>query len=177
MKRSTTTTKRAPLFELGPKPTELPEDDLLLYEATSPHGCFLILRPQKAPRTGISELDEQQEVVYMLRLRDEVVMSVPNDEERDTAAAAKSKRAGLLKGASDLVWVRGSGHTAYIEMKRSGESMEAIRPEQVTFLGKCARRGHLAVVCFGFRAARYLINNVEAFTTYCKQLNEGAQGG
>jgi PAS domain-containing protein len=161
----------ATTLKTSDKPTELPEDDLLLYEAeSSDGGRFLIVKPASAPRTGISELDEQQEVVYSLRRRGQLVFSVPNDEERDKGRAATAKRAGLLKGASDIVWVRDS-QTVFIEMKRTGESISAIKPEQVAFLGKTGQRGHLSVVCFGFRAGRFLVNNIDSFTTYCRHLN------
>jgi hypothetical protein len=153
-------------------PTLLPEDDLQLFEAQSPGGgFFLILRPSAAPRTGISELDEQQEVVYLLRKRKQLVFAVPNDEDRDKGRQASAKRAGLLKGASDLVWVRDNGTTTYLEMKRSGEVLSAIKKEQVDFLGNTGSKGHLSVVCFGFRAARYLVNHADSFYTYCRHLN------
>lgn len=152
--------------------TPLPADGLHLFEAHAPMGgTFLIIRPAKTPPTSLSEADEQQEVVYLLRRRRELVFAVPNEGDREQGEAAKAKRTGLLKGVSDLVWVRRDAPSVYIEMKKTSGSATDIREEQVKFLGQAAQRGQLAVVCFGFRAARYLINNVDAFYTYCRHLN------
>lgn len=155
-----------------PNSAELPADGLHLFEAEAGDGGrFLIIRPGVTPLTGLSEADEQQEVVYLLRRRKQLVFAVPNDGDRDAPDAGKAKRTGLLPGVSDLVWVRENAPSVFIEMKRSCGTASDIRPHQAKFAADTGKRGQLAVVCFGYRAARYLINNVDAFYTYCRHIN------
>jgi hypothetical protein len=147
--------------------TELPgPDGLLLRVERTTKGPYLIIYPAKRPPYTCSELDEQQEVVYLLRKQGELVLATMNEGDRDKAAAARAKRAGMHKGASDLVWTRAGGQTVYIEMKRASGQLSDIDPQQAAFLADVVRRGHLGVVCFGYKAARYLVHNIEAFTEY-----------
>ena len=153
--------------------TLLPDTSLALYNVKSRRGgSYIIICPTTTPpSTRVSELDEQQEVVYSLRKAGEVVFATMNEGERDKAANARAKRAGMYTGASDLVWPRADGTTAYIEMKKASGTFSDIKPEQDTFLGQMGQRGQLAVVCFGYKAARYLTTHADEFLCYVRDLN------
>lgn len=154
--------------------TVLPDTSLTLYNVKARRGgSYILICPASTPDNNrVSELDEQQEVVYSLRKDGEVVFATMNEGERDKAANARAKRAGMYTGASDLVWPRADGTTAYIEMKRASGKPADIKPEQDTFLGQMGKRGHLAVVCFGYKAGRYLTTHADEFLLYVRDLNK-----
>lgn len=83
---------------------------------------------------------------------------IPNGGHRSKIAASRLKKEGVKAGVPDvfLPVSRGGFHGLYIEMKAAGGRPST---EQVRWLDDLASQGYMAVICYGYEAAKSTIEN------------------
>lgn len=86
-----------------------------------------------------------------------LLMHIPNEGKRTVQNGAKMKRIGLKAGVPDILLPvsHGGFHALYIEMKRTKDGK--VSDNQKWWIEKLNQNGNLAVVCFGWVAAKDVI--------------------
>lgn len=110
------------------------------------------------------EAAEQSALIdWSLRVRGkypelDLLFHIPNGGSRNRIEAANLKRQGVKAGVPDLFLpvARGNYHGLFIEMKYGKNKPTAAQRKWSTALNE---QGYLAVVCYGFEAARRAIEN------------------
>ncbi len=122
-------------------------------------GDWLTFRPSINPKSCRPEWNEQVDFVAWVRehhLAYAAMMLHPANEG-DVAPQHRHAqiKAGLLKGASDIIILKASDHwpSALIEMKRCWRKSKPT-PEQCELLRMAAADGKFAVVAHGYDAAK-----------------------
>ena len=84
--------------------------------------------------------------------------AVPNGGSRHRLEAANLKKQGVKAGVPDicLPLAKGKYHGLYIEMKYGRNKPSSSLAEYISYLN---REGYKAVVCYGFEAARKVIED------------------
>lgn len=146
-------------------------DVLTHHTPGQPSAPFLAVRPLRRPPATNSEFDEQVALVSWARRARHFIYAIPNEGSRSDAESSRRKREGLIKGAADLIWEPPFPLPAVaIEMKKAAGTLDDIRKPQAMFLSRRAATGRPCVVCFGYKAARYYIENLQAFIDYTATL-------
>lgn len=116
-------------------------------------GGWILYRPKVNPSKCRPETPEHIDFVAWLRFNypDEVFYHIPNEGEQSPQYRQQLYKMGLLKGASDLVFIGRPG--AVIEMKQCKWSAKPSK-EQVDFLVSSAGAGMFSAVCNGAEAAK-----------------------
>lgn len=86
----------------------------------------------------------------------DLMYHIPNGGARSKSEAGRFKAEGVKAGVPDIFLpvARGSYHGLYIEMKRRGGKVSGA---QQGMLDRLRAQGYCAVVCYGFEAARVVI--------------------
>lgn len=114
----------------------------------------------KTANEDIEQETLMQWTVYAMGMYPELKLlhHVPNGGKRNAAEAAHLKRQGVKAGVPDLCLPvpRGNYHGLYIEMKaKSNQPAEA----QIRWLESLSAQGYKTAVCWGFEAARSVIES------------------
>ena len=85
-----------------------------------------------------------------------MMFHVPNGGKRDKATAIRLKAEGVKPGVPDIVLpvARGNFHSLWIELKVDGGKPS---PDQLEWQKNLRREGHCAKICYGWDAARQII--------------------
>lgn len=114
----------------------------------------------KTANEDIEQETLMQWTVYAMGMYPELKLlyHVPNGGKRNTAEAAHLKRQGVKAGVPDLCLPvpRGNYHGLYTEMKaKSNQPTE----EQIQWLESLSAQGYKTAVCWGYEAARSVIES------------------
>lgn len=114
----------------------------------------------KTANEDIEQETLMQWTVYAMGMYPELKLlyHVPNGGKRNAAEAAHLKRQGVKAGVPDLCLPvpRGNYHGLYTEMKaKSNQPTE----EQIQWLESLSTQGYKTAVCWGFEAARSVIES------------------
>lgn len=114
----------------------------------------------KTANEDIEQETLMQWTVYAMGMYPELKLlyHVPNGGKRNTAEAAHLKRQGVKAGVPDLCLPvpRGNYHGLYVEMKaKSNQPTKA----QIQWLESLSAQGYKTAVCWGFEAARRVIES------------------
>jgi hypothetical protein len=94
----------------------------------------------------------------------EYLYAIPNGGNRNPREGARLKAQGVKAGVSDIhlpIASRGF-HGLWIELKapKTGSAPAGkVQPSQLEWIEKMTKKGHLAVVCWGWQAAADTIKN------------------
>lgn len=89
----------------------------------------------------------------------DLMHAIPNGGKRDIRVAVKLKEEGVKAGVPDICLpvARGEKHGLYIELKR--RKYGRLDSDQAKWLEALMREGYACAVCFGWEAARDVIED------------------